>query len=294
MVRASGTSKRERLNAVAADRKRIAVVAPSSRLGDGVAEQVTALAASLGGDAVPEVWFHPQCFLSDGHFAGSDAARAEAFVDVANDPSVDAVWLARGGYGSGRLIEAVLPRLTAVARAKTYLGYSDGAALLGALYADGFAGCAHGPMAQDVMRPGGAAAVRRALAWLTGRAAGALEPSLEPGRKAAAFNMAILSSLIGTPWLPDLSDHVLMLEEVSEHMYRIDRFLFHITSAPPIRRVAGIRLGRCSAIPSNDPDFGRAEEDIAREWCARAGLAYLGRADIGHDAENKVVPFGAP
>jgi muramoyltetrapeptide carboxypeptidase len=42
----------------------------------------------------------------------------------------------------------------------------------------------------------------------------------------------------------------------------------------------------------NDPEFGRNEEDIAQDWCARAGIAWLGRADIGHDAENKVVPFG--
>jgi muramoyltetrapeptide carboxypeptidase len=83
-----------------------------------------------------------------------------------------------------------------------------------------------------------------------------------------------------------------MLEEVSEHMYRIDRFLFQITSSPEIRRVAGIRLGRCAAIPSNEPEFGHDEEAVVRYWCDRSGIAYLGRADIGHDADNKVVPFG--
>jgi muramoyltetrapeptide carboxypeptidase len=75
-------------------------------------------------------------------------------------------------------------------------------------------------------------------------------------------------------------------------MYRIDRSFFHVTSSPTIRRVAGIRLGRCSDIPPNVPDFGMSEDDVARFWCARSGIPYLGRADIGHDAENKVVPFG--
>ena len=84
-----------------------------------------------------------------------------------------------------------------------------------------------------------------------------------------------------------------MLEEVSEYMYRIDRSLFHITSNPQIRRIAGLRLGRCSAIPDNDPDFGMTEDGVARYWCDRAGIPWLGRADIGHDADNKVVPFGA-
>ena len=92
---------------------------------------------------------------------------------------------------------------------------------------------------------------------------------------------------------PDLAGHVLMLEEVSEYMYRIDRMLLHVTSNPAIRRVAGLRLGRCAAIPDNDPDFGMTAEAVARFWCERSGIPWLGVADIGHDAANKVVPFGA-
>ena len=82
-----------------------------------------------------------------------------------------------------------------------------------------------------------------------------------------------------------------MLEEVSEHHYRIDRSLFHVTSSPSVRKAAGLMLGRCSDIPANDPDFGQDEEAIARHWCEVAGIAWLGRADIGHDVNNKVVPF---
>jgi muramoyltetrapeptide carboxypeptidase len=270
----------------------IAVVAPSSRLAPEVIPLVEANAAALYPAGAATLFFHPQCLASLRHFAGDDATRAAAFVEVANDPGFDAVWLARGGYGAGRLCELVLPQLTEAARAKAYLGYSDGAALLGALYREGFAHVAHGPMPQDVMRAGGEAAIARALAWLVSRDPGALEPSLAPGRKAAAYNMAILSSVIGTPFEPELADHVLMLEEVSEHMYRIDRHFFHLTSNPRLRRVAGIRLGRCSDIPPNDPDFGQTEEEVARFWCERSGVPYLGRADIGHDAANKVVPFG--
>ena len=59
-----------------------------------------------------------------------------------------------------------------------------------------------------------------------------------------------------------------------------------------VRRAAGLMLGRCSLIPENDPDFGRSEEEVARHWCERSGIPYLGRADIGHDVDNKVVPFG--
>jgi muramoyltetrapeptide carboxypeptidase len=272
--------------------RRIAVVAPSSRLSPEVIGKVHELAARLYPGRTPEIVFHPQCLFSSGHFAGDDAQRAAAFVEAANDPAFDAVWFARGGYGSGRLIELILPRLTAAARRKAYLGYSDGGALLGALYSQGFGGAAHGPVAQEILREGGEAAIARALAWLVDRDPATLEPSLAPDVKAAAFNITILGSMLGTPWQPDLTGHVLMLEEVSEHMYRIDRSLFHITSNPGIRRVAGLRLGRCSAIPENDPDFGMTEAEVARYWCHRSGIPWLGRADIGHDIGNRIVPFG--
>jgi muramoyltetrapeptide carboxypeptidase len=277
---------------VSGEARRIAVVAPASRLSSEAPDRVRALAATLYPDQTPEIFFHPQCLAQSGHFAGNDVARAEAFVEVANDKRYDAVWFARGGYGSGRLAEVVLPRLSDAASRKVYLGYSDGGALLAALYGAGFRGAAHGPMPQDVLRDGGEAAIARALAWLVDRDPGALEPSLDGSHKAAAFNIAILSSIVGTPLQPELSGHVLMLEEVSEPMYRIDRDLGHITANPEIRRVAGLKLGRCSAIPDNDPDFGMTEDEVARYWCGRSGIAWLGRADIGHDVDNKVVPYG--
>lgn len=273
---------------------RIAVVAPSTRLAPEAAGRVQEIAAARFPGRPPEIVVHPQCFASAGHFAGDDATRAAAFLEVANDPAYDAVWFARGGYGAGRLAELVLPKLRPSARRKTYLGYSDAGALLGALYRAGFERLAHGPMPQDVLREGGEDAVARALAWIVDRDPAALEPSLRRGRKAAAFNLATLSSIVGTPLQPDLGGHELLLEEVSEHIYRIDRFLFHVTSNPDIRCIAGLRLGRCSDVPDNDPAFGQTEEDVARHWCERSGIPWLGRADIGHDAANKVVPFGDP
>lgn len=272
-------------------RTTIAVVAPACRIPETLPAQVTALGAALFPERPPDIRVDPQCFLSEGHFAGPDIVRAEAVLRAAADPDVDAVWVARGGYGSGRLIELVLPRLPAAARTKTWMGYSDAGALLGALYGAGCRRVAHGPMPADLARPGGEAAVARALRWLVDRDPSSLEPSLDE-RPAAAFNLTLLGTLVGAPWQPDLAGHVLMIEEVSEHMYRIDRALAHVTSNPSMRRVAGIRLGRCSLIPPNDPDFVQTEEEVFRYWCARSGIPWLGRADIGHDVDNKVVPFG--
>ena len=275
-------------------RFRIGVVAPGSPIEPEVAEKVLHIAASLYRDGTPKICFHPQCFLSSGHFAGDDTTRCDAFVEIANDESFDALWFARGGYGSCRLIASVLPKLSDEAREKHYIGYSDAGSILAALYKENFAKVAHGPMPADVNRDGGEAAIARVLSYLLDGDDSSLEGNVSPAKKTAAFNISILSHLLGTPFQPDLSGHVLMLEEISEHMYKIDRSLFHITSNPGIRKVAGIMLGRCGDIPSNDPDFGQSEEQVARHWCAVAGIAYLGRADIGHDADNKVVPFGAP
>lgn len=273
------------------NRVRIGIVAPSCRIDADVATEASALAATRFGNAAPELHFHPQCFASHNHFAGTDAERADAFVEMANDPALNAVWFARGGYGSCRIVDLVIGRLDEAALTKTYMGYSDGGSLLAALYRRGCK-VAHGPIPNDIRRDNGEEAVTRALRWLAEGRADALESSIVPETQYAAFNITILSHLIGTPHQPDLSDHVLMLEEVSEYMYAIDRALCHITSNRGIRRVAGIRLGRCSQIPENDVDFGEDEETVARHWCAVSGIPYLGRADIGHDAENKVVPFG--
>ncbi len=276
-----------------ASRRRIGVVAPGSPIPSQVIPRVQALTATLYPDRALEIHFHPQCFASHGHFAGEDGTRAKAFLEIANDESYDAVWCARGGYGACRIAESVLRELREPARRKAYLGYSDAGALLAGLYGAGLGSVAHGPMAADILRDGGEAAVGRALAWLVDRAPESLEPTVGRART-AAFNITVLSQLLGTPLQPDLEGHVLMLEEVSEAMYRIDRSLFHITSNAAIRRAAGIMLGRCSDIPRNDPDFGMHEEDVARYWCRRSGIPWLGRADIGHDVGNKIVPFGGP
>jgi muramoyltetrapeptide carboxypeptidase len=271
---------------------RIGVVAPGTRIDRDLAERLKSFAADSFLDRAPEIVVHPQCFLSAGHFAGDDAARAQAFVDYANDPSLDAIWFARGGYGACRIAEAAIAQLNDAARAKTYLGYSDNGALLGGLYARGFKNVAHGPIVVDLTRAGGEAAVRRALAWLIDRAPESLELGVMLDGKTAAFNITVFQSMLGTSLEPDLAGHVLMLEDVGEYLYRLDRALFQITSSANVRSVKGIKLGRVSEIVENDKPFGADEEEIIRFWCEKARIPYLGRADIGHDVENKVVPFG--
>src|SRR5689334_24481791 len=110
---------------------RIAVVAPSCLLKKEAADAVQAIAAERG-DC--ELAIHPQCFLTDGHFAGPDEARLAALREVMADESVDTVWFARGGYGSNRIAQAALADPPDAARGKLYMGYSDAGFLLAGLH----------------------------------------------------------------------------------------------------------------------------------------------------------------
>ena len=268
---------------------KIGVLAASSVANPDAIAPVSAFAAV----AYPEVdlLFHPQVYARAGHFAGPDDERAAAFLEFANDPGIDAIWFLRGGYGSNRLLTRIMPRLGPAARHKTYLGYSDVGFLLGALYARRIGRPTHGPMASDIRRQGGDQTVARALGWLARGDRAGLEPGLA-GRPSAAFNLSILTALIGTPYLPDLADHVLLIEEVSEAMYRIDRTLFQLAHATQLRGIAGVRLGAVTDVQPNDPPWGEELDAMMGRWCGEMGVPYLGRAEIGHMQANRVVPFG--
>jgi muramoyltetrapeptide carboxypeptidase len=266
---------------------RVRLCAPSTPFTRDDAARVAALARDYPGVTLD---FHPQCFAVEGHFAGPDALRLAALLDCANDPACDAVWFARGGYGAVRIVEAALAGLGPAAQDKLFLGYSDAGTLLGALYGAGLGRPVHAPMPADIRRVGGEAAVRRVLGWLSGDRSGE-EAGLD-WRPVVAFNLMTLAMLVGTPLMPDLGGHVVLIEEVAEYQYAIDRLLFHVTAALAPMGVAGLRLGRVSDVPENDRPFGMDIDTMVRGWCTRRGIAYLGSADIGHDAGNAIVPFG--
>lgn len=270
---------------------RIAICAPATPITPEDAARALALAADYGAS----LHFHPQCFASEGHFAGNDAVRLAAFLDCANDAGFDAVWFARGGYGSNRIAAAAVAQLGPAAGGKTYLGYSDMGYLLGALYRARVGRPVHGPMVADGRRAdaglgGGEDALRRALAYLAGGRDG-LEPSLAGERHpVVAFNLMTLAMMAGTSLMPGLAGHVVMVEEVAEYLYAVDRLMFHATAH--LGGIAGLRLGRVSGVPENDRPFGASAEAIARDWCVRHAIPFLGAADIGHDGGNRIVPFG--
>ncbi len=268
----------------------IGICAPSTPFTRDDADRVIALAR----EHRPQITlhFHDQCFETSGHFAGPDDMRRDVLAQLANDRAIDAVWFARGGYGAARIAGRAVAMMGPNARHKVFMGYSDGGNVLAALYKAGIGHPVHGPMCADIRREGGEAAIRRALDWFAGDCAPQHCPSLEPDQPTVAFNLMTLAMMTGTELMPDLSGHILLLEEVSEYLYGFDRAFLHLASNLAAAGLAGIRLGQVSDIPDNDRPFGMEAEDIARFWCDRYGIRYLGRADIGHVASNRIVPFG--
>ena len=273
------------------DPTRIAICAPAAPLSRDLAARVEALARAEFPQL--DLFFHDQCFLEDGHFAGADSVRLAAFLECANDPNVSAVWFAKGGYGSNRIARAAIDGMGEAAARKNYLGYSDCGTVLGALYRAGIGQPVHTPMPIDIKRDGGADAVLRSLAWLAGDRSG-IEPNIgSDDAPVVAFNLMTLAMLVGTEFMPDLSGHVVMIEEVAEHFYAIDRLMFHVTQhLAGGQGIKGIRLGAVTHVPENDRPFGADAETIVRDWCTRSDIAYLGRAEIGHTSTNRIVPFG--
>ena len=273
------------------DRLTIGVVAPATPITQETADKLQAFVYEFYGDEI-ELRIHPQCFLEHGHFAGTDEARGLAFLEYANAPDINAIWAARGGYGTMRLHDDIFDRLGPNARSKTYVGYSDIGALLCRLYLKQIGRLVHGPVCNEINREQGEIAIRRVLDFLLAKSVDGIEPLTRMPHPRVALNLTVLEHLIGTAWQPDLTGHLLMLEEVAEHAYAIDRKLFTVTSNANIRKVRGIALGRCSAIPENTVPFGQSPEDMVREWCHRADIEYMGPADIGHDIHNKLVIWG--
>src|SRR3954464_16021900 len=113
------------------------------------------------------------------------------------------------------------------------MGYSEAGFVLAGLHKAGLE-AVRGPMPQDVLREDGDTAIHRALNWLVLRDRSAIEDQLQ--RPAMAFTLAVLSNLLGTPLEPDFAGVDLLVEEVSEHLYAIDRTMFHVTSSANVRR----------------------------------------------------------
>lgn len=239
-------------------------------------------------------WYRDDLFARRGYLAGDDARRRAELMQLVEDPSIDGIICARGGYGCDRLL-AQLDARAFRAAAKPLVGYSDiTALLLWQLRCAGLTGF-HGPMLELGEGLDGAS-VEALAAWLTGevelpaRLAGeALEPGCAEGRLVGGSLTLVVASL-GTGWEIDTRGAILLLEEVSERPYRVDRMLQQLRGAGKLEEVAGLGFGDFSSCV--DDKYGSCVEDVLGECAAVLGRPCLTGLAFGHVERHVTWPFG--
>jgi muramoyltetrapeptide carboxypeptidase len=241
----------------------------------------------------------------EGYLAGDDERRAAELVEMVDDPSVDAILCARGGYGSLR----ILARLDAARfrrAAKPLVGYSDATTLH--LWLQRVAGLVsfHGPM----LERGGDLEARELdtlVAALTGSEGAAGRLVGEPGLPGVAEgpvvggNLCLVVASLGTPWELEARGAILMLEEVHEEPYRLDRLLGQLSAAGKLDVLAGVGVGalvECGADARPiDPDLhgargGATAREALERWLRPLGIPVAFGLPFGHCPPNLAWPLG--
>ena len=221
------------------------------------------------------------------YFSGRDQERAGELARAWTDPSIDAVISLGGGWGSARVLEAgfEFPR-----RPKWSLGFSDSCSLLLAQWAAGLPGAIHGSTSgpEDQWQRTVDLLKGRPVAPLDGRG---IVPGVGEGFLVVT-NLTVGTHLIGTPWMPHLDGTILVLEDVGEAPYRVDRMLTQWRSAGLLDKVAGVACGRFSWMEDDIQPGDFSMEEILENRLGGLGVPLVVNLPIGHGLPNQALPLG--
>jgi muramoyltetrapeptide carboxypeptidase len=231
-----------------------------------------------------------------GYLAGDDATRLADLQWALDDDSIDAIWCVRGGYGVSRL----LPMLSfdaLRARPKPVIGYSDITALHVAIAREAHLVSIHAHMAGRPLTPLCAQQLHAVLRHQqpvcgTWQAAAAPVAGAVTGRLVGG-NLAVLAALAGTPWSPQFRDGIVILEDVGEAAYRVDRMLVQLEQAGAFDGARGVVCGRFTDVPADVAPDAPTCEHLVHELAQRRTLPCLSGVPIGHIAQQWAVPLGA-
>lgn len=212
-----------------------------------------------------EVFLHPQVKQVSDFYAGSDMDRALAFLDYAFDPDLSVIWAARGGYGALRILPLLDEVLAKVGKPepKTFVGFSDATLLLEYVRTRWGWRAIHGPMPATfhVERVQGKdwKKFTEVVAGETDAFAFKLKPVFRPEGFVSVEgdlvggNLAMILSVLGTPYAFDLGGKILFLEEIGEAPYRIDRMMQQLLMAGALVGVKAIVLGTFTDCRDSSP-----------------------------------------
>jgi muramoyltetrapeptide carboxypeptidase len=234
-------------------------------------------------------------FAREGFLAGDDARRLAELDRAFRDPEAKAIVAARGGYGAMRVVDA-LPWDLLSKRPKWIVGFSDVTALHAMAWSEGLASV-HGP---NVTGLGPRALPQVLAAWLASieRPAGPRTWKglrvVRSGRASGPLvggNLAIVEAMAASGKLVVPEGAVLVLEDVTEAPYRVDRMLTSLRLGGHLARASAIVFGafeRCAAGPD-----GRTVEEVLEERTASLGIPVVAGAPFGHGPRNEAFVLGA-
>ena len=272
---------------------RIALVAPAGPLRDDDEIQRAATnARALGWEPIVAAHAHAR----SGYFAGDDSTRLGDLMHAMRDPAIDGIWCLRGGYGAMRLLPDI--DYDAFARApKAVIGYSDITALHAALWTRCGVVTYHGPTARQPLSDYSRDSIARAVSRRgdpCGVAADArvIRRGTARGRLAGG-NLAVLAALCGTRFFPDLAGAILVLEDINEAIYRVDRMIRQLLLAGALDAVTAIAFGHCTSCSEESDDGARTLDDLLAETADILGIPCIAGIPVGHIPEQWTLPLGA-
>jgi len=237
-----------------------------------------------------------------GYLAASDEERAEDINAMFRSPDVAAIFCARGGFGSGRILH-MLDYSAMRMLPKILVGYSDVTALLLSLWTKARLPTFSGPMvASDLWNPKDAVSRKSLFDCLSARRPGLrlfgngrsfkviINKGMAEGRLIGG-NLAVLASLLGTVYEPDWRGCILALEDTGENIYRIDRMLSQLRHAGVLKKAAGVLLGAFTCIPADSPD--RELGEVLSEYMLPLRAPVLAGLPFGHVSPKYTLPIGA-
>lgn len=231
-----------------------------------------------------------------GYLAGSDVERAADLNAALRDDAIDGVWCVRGGYGAMRLLDTI--DYDAIRRRpKALLGYSDITALHAAIGLRAHVVGFHAPHARAALTDFSRDSLARAVIQRRDPCGHAADARLVRGGRAAGRlvggNLALLASLAGTPYAPDYDGAILVVEDVGEVTYRIDRMLRQLALSGALASVAGIAFGQFTDGTAPADTGSRLLDDVLREAADVAGVPAVAGIPLGHVDDQWTIPLGA-
>lgn len=243
----------------------------------------------------------PTALSPRGYLAGPDPERLAAINHVLRDPEIKVIFCARGGYGALRLLPH-LDYAAAQQHPNVLVGYSDVTALQLALYAQSGLPSVSGPMVAVEWPDLDAASERQLWALLRGASpAPLLGPReevlvpIQPGSAEGVLlggNLSVLTRLIGTPYLPDLTGALLFLEDVGEAPYRIDGLFAHLKLAGMLNRLGGLILGGFTEAVPEPGKPSLTLDEVLTDYVADLPCPVARGLVYGHFPVKSVLPIG--